>query len=123
MALAPTPDASRSARLALERLGLPDEVAHPVTLLTSEIVANCVRHAHMAPEDRIRFCVRVTGEQARVEVTDTGRGFDPEVRHAAEGFGLRMLDQLASRWGTDRDDDGSCVWFEVDRRRGRFARS
>ena len=29
---------------------------------------------------------------------------------------------LAARWGVDRDEQGTRVWFEVDRRRRRFPR-
>jgi len=122
LALAPTPDASRNARRALGDLAIPKELANTVTLLTSEIVGNSVRHADMAPGERILFSALVGTDHARIEVADTGAGFDPEVRHEAEGHGLRMLDKLASRWGSERTDHGSCVWFEVDRRSGRFAR-
>lgn len=123
LALAPTPDASRKARRALGDLAIPEDFAHTVTLLVSEIVGNCVRHADMAPGERILFSARVWTDHARIEVADTGTGFDPEVRHRAEGHGLRMLDKLASRWGSERTDHGSRVWFEVDRASGRFARN
>ena len=122
LALAPTPDASRNARRALSELGIPEDLTHTVTLLTSEIVGNSVRHADMASGDRILFSAQMGSDHARIEVADTGAGFNPEVRHEAEGHGLRMLDKLASRWGSERTDHGSCVWFEVDRRSGRFAR-
>jgi len=123
LALAPTPDASRVARSALHDLGLPQDIDHTVTLLTSEIVANSVRHADMAPGEAIMFCAWVSGDQARVEVADTGPGFDPRVRHTADGYGLRMLDRLASRWDVERTAQGSRVWFEVDRSSGRFSRT
>jgi hypothetical protein len=58
----------------------------------------------------------------RVEVADHGPGFDPEIRHETPGFGLRLVDKLASRWGVERSARGCRVWFEVDRRRGRFER-
>jgi hypothetical protein len=44
------------------------------------------------------------------------------VRHGVSGYGLRMVDMLASRWGVDRDEHGCRVWFEIDRRRRRFDR-
>lgn len=103
--------------------GLDPDLDHTVTLLTSEVVTNSIRHADMGPDGRIILAARLTPEMARVEVRDAGSGFDPDVRHDAQGFGLRMLDALASRWGVDRDDDGTRVWFEVDRRRRRFQRS
>jgi len=45
------------------------------------------------------------------------------VRHTADGYGLRMLDRLASRWDVERTAHGSRVWFEVDRSSGRFSRT
>jgi len=123
LALTPTPDAARRARRAVSELELPDDLGHTVTLFTSEIVGNSVRHADMAPGDRILFCAQVSGDCARVEVADTGSGFDPEVRHQAPGYGLRLLDRLASRWGAERHAQGTRVWFEVDRASGRFARA
>jgi hypothetical protein len=33
------------------------------------------------------------------------------------------MSKLASRWGVDCNDRGCRVWFEVDRRSGRFART
>jgi hypothetical protein len=56
-------------------------------------------------------------------VRHTGPGYAAEARPARGGFGLRRLPALAPRWGVDRDDSGTRVWFEVDRRRRRFQRS
>ena len=50
---------------------------------------------------------------ARIEVRDPGPGFDPDIRHTATGYGLRMLDMLAARWGVDRDDQGTRVPLDV----------
>jgi signal transduction histidine kinase len=121
-ALRPTPEAVGAARRLLIREGLDPGLDHTVCLLASEIVTNSVRHAKLGPADRIVIAARLTPDFARVEVRDGGRGFDPEVRHDTDGFGLRMLDMLSSRWGVDCDDSGTRVWFEVDRRRRRFQR-
>ncbi len=121
-ALRPTPAASGAARRALVKQGLDPDLDHTVCLLTSELVTNSIRHAGMREEDRIILAARLTADWVRVEVRDSGRGFDPDVRHGASGFGLRMVDTLASRWGVDADGGGTRVWFEVDRRRRRFPR-
>ncbi len=121
-ALRPATEAAGAARLVLLREGLDANLDHTVCLLTSEVVTNSVRHAWLRPTDRIVLAARLTPDFARIEVRDPGRGFDPEVRHDANGFGLRMLDTLSSRWGVDHDDNGTRVWFEVDRRRRRFQR-
>jgi hypothetical protein len=67
------------------------------------------------------FFARLSEDFARVEVADQGDGFDPQ-NVETEGFGLRLLAKLASRWGVDCTDRGCKVWFEVDRRPGRFRR-
>lgn len=123
LAFAAVPDAVRGARHALRQRGLHPDLEHTVALLTSELMGNAVRHAGtLAPGQRIIFHARLGEDHARVEVADQGPGFDPEVRHDASGFGLRLVDKLATRWGVDRTARGCRVWFEVDRRRGRFAR-
>ena len=121
-ALRARPEAAGAARRLLEREGLDPDLDHTVCLLVSELVSNSVRHAGLGPDDRIVFAARLTDDFARVEIRDGGRGFDPDIRHQAQGFGLRLVDTLASRWGVDSDSDGTRVWFEVDRRRRRFPR-
>jgi anti-sigma regulatory factor (Ser/Thr protein kinase) len=122
LALEPRPESARMARRALAMHGLHEDVEHTVTLLASEVVGNAVRHANLEPDQRIVFFARLSDDFARVEVADQGQGFEPEsVR--SEGFGLRLLSKLASRWGVDCTDRGCKVWFEVDRRSNRFART
>lgn len=121
-ALPSRPEAAGAARRLLVREGLDPDLDHTVCLLVSEVVTNSIRHAGLRDEDRIVIAARLTEDFARVEVRDAGPGFDPDVRHRATGYGLRMLDLLASRWGVDRDSSTTRVWFEVDRRRRRFAR-
>jgi anti-sigma regulatory factor (Ser/Thr protein kinase) len=123
LAFAPVPEAVRTARHALRDRGLAPDLDHTVSLLTSELVGNAVRHAGPShPAERIVFHARLSEDHVRIEVADHGQGFDPEVRHEASGFGLRLVDKLASRWGVERTARGCRVWFEVDRRSGRFDR-
>jgi anti-sigma regulatory factor (Ser/Thr protein kinase) len=122
VALKAQPEAAGAARRLLVREGLDADLDHTVTLLVSEVVTNAIRHANMGSAERIVLAARLTDEWARIEVRDTGPGFDPDVRHNVQGFGLRMLDMLAARWGVDHDDQGTRVWFEIDRRRRRFQR-
>ena len=118
------PNSIPRARRALQEL---KATLDPVTflnlrLLVSELVTNAVRHSGLPDTARIVLAARLTPDFARIEVRDSGPGFDPDVRHDGDGFGLRMLDALAARWGVDRDEHGTRVWFEVDRRRRRFQR-
>ena len=123
LALPPDPRAARRARRALAEAHIPDDLEHTVGLLATELIANSLRHAGMQEDQRIVFAARFIADLVRVEVHDPGPGFDPGARHDVRGYGLRMVDKLASRWGVEVDpDDGTRVWFEIDRRRRRFDR-
>jgi DNA-binding NarL/FixJ family response regulator len=88
-----------------------------VTLLTSELVTNAIVHAG----SEVDVVVRLTGEAARVEVTDRSDA-PPTPRSAVDsdnsGRGLALVEALARRWGTRRIvGGGKTVWFEVPRGR------
>ncbi|MEA2287209.1 MAG: hypothetical protein QOJ21_3252 [Solirubrobacteraceae bacterium] len=121
LALEPRAESARLVRRALSTHGLHEDVEHTVTLLATEVVGNAVRHAGLRTDQRIVFFARLSEDFAHVEVADQGGGFDPETVES-EGYGLRLLSKLASRWDVDCTDRGCKVWFEVDRRPGRFAR-
>ena len=122
LALPPDPRAARQARRALAEARVPEELEHTVGLLVTELIANSLRHAGLQEDQRILFAARFVTDHVRVEVHDPGPGFDPDAALDGRGYGLRMVDKLASRWGVEIDDDGTRVWFEVDRRRRRFRR-
>ena len=123
LALPPDPRAARQARRALAEAHIPDDLEHTVGLLVTELIANSLRHAGMQEDQRILFAARFVTDHVRVEVHDPGPGFDPDEQMGGRGYGLRMVDKLAARWGVEvADDDGTRVWFEVDRRRRRFDR-
>jgi anti-sigma regulatory factor (Ser/Thr protein kinase) len=121
LALPPDPSAARLARRALHESHLPEDLQHTVDLLATELIANSVRHAGLRADQEIVFAARFVTDFIRVEVHDPGPGFDPERCREGKGFGLRMVDKLASRWGVEADK-GTRVWFEVDRRSKRFDR-
>ena len=118
LVLPPEAESPGRLRRQLQRSGLDPDIDHTVTLLASELVANAINHAGGG---EIRVAATLGPSFARLEVLDTGSGFDPEVRHGSQGFGLRLVDKLATRWGVERGE-GTVVWFEVDRRRRRFHR-
>lgn len=121
LALPARPDAARQARRELLTRGLDDDVSHTVTLLTTELIANSLRHADMDPaSDRIVFFGRMQPDLVHIEIGDSGPGFEPG--EPVGGLGMRLLNKLASRWGCERSGQGFRVWFEVDRRRRRFRR-
>ena len=96
---------------------LPEHVRDAAMLLISEVVTNAVRHGCSGPEDRVGLFVGRPGGVLRVEVRDPGHGLphgstgdDDPLRES--GWGLVMVDRLASRWGIERGP--SRVWFELD---------
>ena len=120
------PRALESAATARQAVGelsdqLPEEVLGDVRLLVSELVTNALRHAGLGDNDRIELAVGVTDAAVRVEVTDHGRGFDPQAiptdPEVAEGWGLYLVATLSDRWGAESDEGATRVWFELDRRR------
>jgi anti-sigma regulatory factor (Ser/Thr protein kinase) len=94
---------------------LPESERGALRLLVSELVTNSIRH--VSGSDRpIELAVQIGARAIRVEVRDGGSGFEPgkpEPRGADGGFGLFLVERMASRWGVETDD-GTRVWFELD---------
>jgi two-component sensor histidine kinase len=111
------PEAAHAVRRELAGDDLADELRPAVALLATEVVANSVRHAGLSASDQIEVRAWIEPDHARVEVDDRGAGFDPEIRHRASGYGLRIIDAMASQWGAEPRNGGWTVWFEVDRDR------
>jgi anti-sigma regulatory factor (Ser/Thr protein kinase) len=112
-----TRKAASTARRALAQLELPLPLANDAQLAASELVTNSVRHAGLAPDDLIRLTVDWSGARLRVHVRDGGRGVRPgvvsgsirPVPGAESGWGLYLVDRVASRWGTSAEG----YWFEL----------
>jgi anti-sigma regulatory factor (Ser/Thr protein kinase) len=92
--------------------GLLDEPRHrDVELLVSEVVTNGVVHAATAME----LVVCAEDHHVRVELIDHGAG-EPEIRSTTGsdgGFGLRIVEHLALRWGVRHGRGAKAVWFEL----------
>jgi integral membrane sensor domain MASE1 len=116
--LEPVPGSPADARAALSPLAgvLPTAVYSDLCLQVSELVTNSVRHARLRPDDLIRLQVELSDRVLRVEVSDPGEGFSgnpPEpVPGEPGGWGLFLTEQLADRWGIDRDAGWTTVWVE-----------
>jgi anti-sigma regulatory factor (Ser/Thr protein kinase) len=118
------PEAVSAARKALASLNgdlhlVSSERLQDVQLLASELVTNAIRHSE---RDDVSVVVRSSATMLRVEVANAGAAFDevalPEPSHeTAGGWGLRIVELIAHRWGVDPSPDGVQVWFEVDRPR------
>jgi len=84
-----------------------------VPLLASELVTNAVRHANgdvaltlQLDDRRMRVAVRDNSDALPV-MGDLGAARDG-------GWGLHIVDRLASSWGLEADGDGKTVWCEVE---------
>jgi anti-sigma regulatory factor (Ser/Thr protein kinase) len=109
-------------RRALEGMGLPDQVIGDATLLTTELVTNSIRHAGLGPDDYIDVAATWSGTVLRVVVRDSGSAAAPSeivagsIRPAPggqSGWGLYLVDKLATRWGTNFEGSAG-FWFELE---------
>ena len=117
MRLQPTLSAPATARAhvaAACRGVLSPEATEAARLLVSELVTNCVLHAH----SMITLAVDCDGSHVAVAVGDDGEGM-PEIRDDVTnqdtgGRGLHLVEALAGEWGIrPRDDGGKVVWFRL----------
>ena len=92
--------------------GVEASVIEVAVLLVSELVTNAVVHAR-AP---ICLAVHTDAHWVRIEVEDPGHR-RPVLRalDAVDGRGLRVVDKLATDWGTERRATHKVVWFEIAR--------
>jgi len=105
-----------TARHKVRRITLPlvgADAADRVELLVSEGLTNALLHGH----GTATVAVSCQGQGVRVEVRDDGPALKV-VGRVDHGRGLTLVGALASRWGLDRADTGTCFWFEVDREVG-----
>ena len=88
-------------------------------LLASELVTNSVRHGDLESGTSIVLRMDLTAKTLRLEVenagtagavTSTGVGR----REGYGGYGLELVELLATRWGVSRDHNTS-VWLEMGR--------
>jgi len=110
--------AAARARSALEtKFGtrFPERDLEDLMLVVSELVTNAVRHAGLGPGEEIAFRVAASDQAVRIEVDDP----EPQFRYdlgerepGQGGFGLIVVSQLCTRWGTDRTDHHKTVWAD-----------
>jgi signal transduction histidine kinase len=80
-------------------------------LLLSETVSNAVRHG--LPGRAITVNVTRSGPHLRVGVRNLGRFRPPARRPDEGGWGLVLVQGLASRWGIEVDQASVETWFEL----------
>jgi anti-sigma regulatory factor (Ser/Thr protein kinase) len=116
--LRPEPVAASLARAAAVASGLPTAVVADAELLTTELVTNAVRHAELEPSQEIVVRIVAHGH-VRVEIGDPGPPFEAVLRRPgsdSSGWGLFLVDAVATSWGVESDGSGKRVWFEVGAR-------
>jgi anti-sigma regulatory factor (Ser/Thr protein kinase) len=111
---ASAPSAVRQAMTRLSDLGWP---LGDAMLVASELVTNAVRHSRCTEEEFLDVRISSDG-RLRISVLDPGgSGRNAEIVDRPielGGLGLKVVDQLASTWGTERRDDGYMVWAELE---------
>jgi anti-sigma regulatory factor (Ser/Thr protein kinase) len=106
--------ARRVAHTVLAAWQLPD-TEETAVLLLSELVTNVIQHAQGT--ETITIELEAVGGCLRIEIADEGLGW-PQPRTPGEsdesGFGLLLVDALASKWGVRETATGKAVWAELE---------
>ena len=115
-------EAPRRVREAVRRelrAALDAQLAADLELLLSEVVTNAVRYGGGGRGDTIDVRVDISDNTVSAYVSDSGAGFsrvhrpEPRSGRTPGGFGLFLLDQLSTRWGVERNENGFSVWFRL----------
>lgn len=98
---------------------LPEAKLADAILLTSELVANAVRHADADEGEGVGLEVDVRPDAVHVSVIDSGSGFDRtavKIVDGIGGWGLTVVEKISDGWGNEMKPNGSHrVWFEIAR--------
>jgi len=103
--------AARARSLVRSELGgrVGDEALERMTLAASELVTNAWKHG----EGSIELRIDLAEDRVRIEVIDEGTGAGPAIRADTGddgGWGLRIVEDLALRWGCL--EGATHVWAE-----------
>jgi len=105
----------REAREATQRwlrhLSRP-AAEEPTALVVSELVTNSVVHAC----DPIALHLREESDHVRVGVSDGSTvacNDEPAGPDGTSGRGMRIVERIASRWGSEVSDVGKLTWADI----------
>ncbi len=122
LSLPPSRRIAALVRRALEDLDLPQTALEEAQLLASELVSNSIRHAGLSRFDEVRIKAAVSGTTLRVDVFDGSKtalqplaGAIRPAPGAESGWGLYLVDHIATRWGSMPGR----YWFQLDVSEGR----
>jgi len=114
------PDSVPAARAALARFegSLHPSALYDASLCLSELVTNAVQHPAPESGPELGLELSLSEETLRVEVVDPGGDFRPGAPTQGDerGWGLFIVDQLSTRWGTEPGERRTVMWFEIHRR-------
>jgi anti-sigma regulatory factor (Ser/Thr protein kinase) len=115
--LPPTAVSVTAARRLVRDLLAIWEVPHDrddAALLVTELVANVVDH--VGGEASFTVELEFSGTRLRIAVAD-GSSVPPVVREldtaSPRGRGMRLVQAIADRWGSEDHDGGKRVWLEL----------
>jgi anti-sigma regulatory factor (Ser/Thr protein kinase) len=122
IAIPPGPRAPGAARVVVDHClrGLVTQrVLRDAVLLVSELVTNSLDHGELRAGDSVLVSIYLATDRLRLEIQNPGVAgvvaASPERRESGQGgFGLDLVELLASRWGVIRNTNTS-VWFEIAR--------
>jgi len=112
------PGAARAAREAVAFVAgdLPSESLQTARLLVTELVTNSVKHGPKIESASVAVEIEVDRDVLRVAVTDAAPD-RPELKEPdpnGGGYGLTIVDRLATRWNTERNGRHNTTSFELD---------
>jgi anti-sigma regulatory factor (Ser/Thr protein kinase) len=115
------PFAPRTARSMLSSRiapGVNGTILEDAALIVSELVTNSVRHANVGVQKLLAVDVTTLKDRLRITVSDPGSDCEPRLvpagPEATHGFGLRLVDRLATAWGVTHEPVGTTqVWCEI----------
>ncbi len=112
-----THDAPCVVREALDQVSGIESIRDDARLVATELVTNAVLHSGCAEHDLIEVCAELAADRLIISVDDPGiRGDTAAVRFEEDpsrgGFGLRLVEQISRRWGSEHPN-GHRVWAEL----------
>ena len=91
---------------------VPRRMLEELELMVSELVTNGIKFGAQDRNEPVTLDLRID-DHVRCGVTSRGVPFRPPQRPDPERWGLKLVANLADRWGVQRLDERTKVWFET----------